>query len=84
MRWSATMDEALQALAANPECHGDEMLVALAKLHKVLADIYQVSWPLNDFENAPNTPPILFVKSLNSQLDGIKRSISPQLSDNSM
>ncbi|KAI1643070.1 uncharacterized protein F4817DRAFT_271618 [Daldinia loculata] len=85
MRWTAHMEDSLQKLSANPECVGDEALVAMVRTYKIQEDVAQITWrtaePAGN-STAIRAPPAIYVKALRANLDAIKKDLPPTLLDN--
>ena len=80
------MEDCLQHLAAEPETPGDEVLVAIVKLSKIMDDVSTAtSWRLFDPETSstPKVPPILHVKALLANLAITKGEFRPEIAQNS-
>lgn len=80
------MEDSLQKLSANPECVGDEALVAMVRTYKIQEDVAQITWrtaePAGN-STAIRAPPAIYVKALRANLDAIKKDLPPTLLDNS-
>jgi hypothetical protein len=79
------MDECLQVLTDNKAYPGDAVLVIQVQL-QLLTDI--VSQTTRDVSYSGQSsqlggPPSLYLKALHSDLDRVKRSIPPELQNNS-
>ncbi|CAM1504638.1 Fc.00g022290.m01.CDS01 [Cosmosporella sp. VM-42] len=82
MRWTPHMEDCLQHLANEPQTPGDELLVAIVKISKVMDDATTAaSWRFLDSETygAPKVPPVLHVKSLSANLEATKATIPPAI-----
>ena len=89
MRWTPHMEECMQKLSDSPQWSGDLVLVALVKIYKVLEDFSHIQWMNSEFGGrstaASSKPiPIHFVKSLRANIDEIRKSLTPELLENSM
>lgn len=89
MRWTPHMEECMQKLADEPQWPGDLVLVVLAKVYKVLEDYSQIQWANSEFggraaATSAKTNPIHYLKSLRANLEEIKKSLTPELLENSM
>lgn len=78
------MDECLQVLTDNKTHPGDAVLVTQVQL-QLLTDIVaratgNVSYGGQSSQRSG--PPSLYLKALHSDLDGVKRSIPPELQNN--
>ena len=79
----------MQKLSDSPQWSGDLVLVALVKIYKVLEDFSHIQWMNSEFGGrstaASSKPiPIHFVKSLRANIDEIRKSLTPELLENSM
>ncbi|KAH8199422.1 hypothetical protein TruAng_006417 [Truncatella angustata] len=82
VRWTSHMDVCLEKLAAEPEYFGDELLVAMARVKLIIEDIARVTWKCADYEFS--SPPWMYIKPLRDRLAQLKRSLTPELSENSV
>ncbi|KAH6653168.1 hypothetical protein BKA67DRAFT_659807 [Truncatella angustata] len=80
VRWTSHMDVCLEKLAAEPEYFGDELLVAMARVKLIIEDIARVTWKCADYEFS--SPPWMYIKPLRDRLAQLKRSLTPELSEN--
>lgn len=81
------MEDCLQHLANQPETPMDEVLVAIAKICKVLDDVNTADFGRvfeSDVKGPPRAPPILHVKCLVADLNAVKETLPPSLLVNSM
>ncbi|KAF4964050.1 hypothetical protein FSARC_7999 [Fusarium sarcochroum] len=81
MRWTPHMEEHLQHLQDEPETPGDEVLVTIVKVSRIMDDLLLAVPPahLASVEGQSRTPPILYVKSLVTKLDVTKQQLSQEL-----
>ena len=80
------MEDALTVLSNTPEHPGDEMLVALVQIYKIMEEITQMSWQHPD-QSAPGhrgPPPMLYIRGLRLSLENVKQTMSPELLQNRM
>ncbi|KAI1342276.1 hypothetical protein F5Y15DRAFT_336486 [Xylariaceae sp. FL0016] len=84
MRWTPHMDDCLRKLDTHPEWHGDEMLVFMVKIHKVLDDVAQMTWRSHSSEDSTSqkAPAMIYVKTLRQSLQQIKDTLPESLVDN--
>ncbi|KAF7562249.1 hypothetical protein G7046_g1896 [Stylonectria norvegica] len=85
MRWMPHMEACLQHLANEPETPGDELLVNIVKISRIVDDANLVaSGRLFAAEtgNLPKTPPMLHVKALLANLETIEKELPPWLVGN--
>ncbi|KAI8961511.1 hypothetical protein F5Y11DRAFT_326039 [Daldinia sp. FL1419] len=89
MRWTAHMEDSLQKLSANPECLGDEALVAMVRTYRLQEDVARITWRTaepagNSTANSTATraPPAVYVKALRANLDAIRKDLPPSLLGN--
>lgn len=86
MRWTAHMEDSLQKMAANPECPNDEILVLMVRVFRIQEDVSQVTWrSAEPYGNATSlkAPPLVYVRSLSTSLEEVKKKVPPELADNS-
>jgi hypothetical protein len=83
--WTMNMESCLQELREHPEVPGDSVLVVLAQLLKLTADLHEISTWRQIEAPSPQTqqPRALYVKSLRVVLDKIKSSAPPEILGNS-
>ncbi|OLN81035.1 hypothetical protein CCHL11_09422 [Colletotrichum chlorophyti] len=84
MRWTSHMDESLQLLDEQPECPPDRTLVALVKMQLLNEEARRLSgsWRPDGPCETPNgakTPPSMYVKLLQGQLQHILQSLPAEL-----
>ncbi|KAI1080844.1 hypothetical protein F5B20DRAFT_539175 [Whalleya microplaca] len=85
LRWNPQIEEMLEKLGAEPECTGDELLVAMTKVYKIHEEIAQATWRSPENYGNPMSsrpPPVLYVKALRANLEEIKRDLPPSLVGN--
>ncbi|KAI1774290.1 hypothetical protein F4818DRAFT_79026 [Hypoxylon cercidicola] len=85
MRWTAHMEDSLQKMAADPECLNDQILVTMVRLFRIQEDIAQITWrSAEPYGNATSlkAPPFVYVGSLRTSLEAVKKQIPPELADN--
>ncbi|RYP07563.1 hypothetical protein DL764_002418 [Monosporascus ibericus] len=85
MRWTPHMEESLQKLADEPDWFGDQLLVALVRVFKVLEEVSHIRWSASDFDGraaATRPTPMHYVKALRANLEDIRRGLPPQLVEN--
>ncbi|XXH00030.1 hypothetical protein Hte_006371 [Hypoxylon texense] len=85
MRWTAHMEDSLQKMATNPECLNDEILVLMVRVFRLQEDIAQITWrSAEPYGNATSlkAPPLVYVGSLRTSLEAVKKQIPPMLADN--
>lgn len=75
------MENCLEQLAGDPECPGDELLAAMARTKIIANDVSRLTWKLTDSESAG--PPAMYVKPLKDRVQAIRRSLKPELAENS-
>jgi hypothetical protein len=86
MRWTRHMEDCLQHLANEPETPGDEVLVTIVKISKVMDDVNAAHFKRlfeSETQGPSSMPPVLHVKALVASLDAIKESLRPELLQNS-
>lgn len=86
MRWTPHMEDTLEHLAKEPEVFGDEALAAMARALKIGEDVLTASgWRFFELEaySPPKPPPMVHVKALRSNLDVLRKSLRPELAENS-
>ncbi|ETS73747.1 hypothetical protein PFICI_14693 [Pestalotiopsis fici W106-1] len=79
-RWNSHMEESLEKLAADPECPGDELLVAMARAKVIVNDVGRLTWRRTG--NDLSTSPSVYVKPLKDRVLAIRRSLKPELVEN--
>jgi hypothetical protein len=86
MRWTPHLDDILNDLTTKPEVFGDELLATMARSLKIAEDVLSASgWRFFEAEaSSPSkAPPSLHVKPLRSALDSLRRSLRPEVAENS-
>jgi hypothetical protein len=82
MRWTPHMEECLMTLSQSPEVPGDEILVLMVKLSRIMEDVTVATcWRLSDPEtpDVPKSPPYLLIKVLQKRLGEIRLEVAPHL-----
>jgi len=82
LRWRPYIEGALQNLSNNPECPGDQVLIAMARIAKVSQDASGAINARPDAADAVGVP-ILHVKLLRSSLEYVRSQFSQELLQNS-
>ena len=79
------MDECLQVLTDNKAYPGDAVLVIQVRLQLLTDIVTRASGDISygGQSSGLGGPPPLYLKALHSDLEGVKRSIPPELRDNS-
>ncbi|KAK1754221.1 hypothetical protein QBC47DRAFT_346879 [Echria macrotheca] len=77
LAWTPFMDECLSVLSKQPEWSGDEVLVALVKIQRLLEQLTQAIWQSSD-----QKPPAFFVSALKTQLYDLKAQLGPHVQQN--
>ncbi|RYP22129.1 hypothetical protein DL765_001888 [Monosporascus sp. GIB2] len=85
MRWTPHMEESLQKLADEPEWVGDQVLVVLVRVFRILEEVSHVRWSaseVGDHAAATRSTPVYYVKALRANLEDIRRDLPPELMEN--
>ncbi|RYP48093.1 hypothetical protein DL768_005946 [Monosporascus sp. mg162] len=85
MHWTPHMEESLQKLADEPDWVGDQVLVALVRVSRVLEEVSHVRWSATEFGGhaaATRPTPMYYVKALRASLEDIRRDLSPEVVEN--
>ncbi|KAI8624366.1 hypothetical protein F5Y19DRAFT_454841 [Xylariaceae sp. FL1651] len=86
MRWTAHMEDSLRILTTNPEWEGDQILVLMVRIRKLLDNVSQVqaTWAPPDCDaSSTSKPPIAFyIKHFRHSLQSIKDQLPEPLKDN--
>ncbi|RYP22616.1 hypothetical protein DL767_009012 [Monosporascus sp. MG133] len=85
MRWTPHMEESLQKLADEPDWVGDQVLVVLVRVSRVLEEVSHVRWSATEYGGhaaATRPTPMYYVKALRANLDNIRRDLPPELVEN--
>jgi hypothetical protein len=80
LRWTPHMEGCLQTLAKKQECPTDEVLVQPVRLQLIVEKVAQAPWHDGEIETAEliRAPPAFYLKALQSQLQEVKRKLSPE------
>jgi hypothetical protein len=84
LRWTPYLNECLNMLVENQECSSDLLLSYLVRLQLLDEKSYEGTWHDNvDGSRSPNSITMRFyMQALLSQLEEIKKSITPELQQN--
>ncbi|RYP72360.1 hypothetical protein DL769_004469 [Monosporascus sp. CRB-8-3] len=85
MRWTPHMEESLQELADEPDWVGDQVLVVLVRVFRVLEEVSHIRWSASEFGDhaaATKPTPVYYVKALRANLEDIRRDLPPELVEN--
>jgi len=83
MRWTPHMEDSLKVLAANPECEGDQLLVSMVRIRRLLENVSQTqASSASDGESHLKPTVSIYVKFFRQGLQGIKDQIPESLKDN--
>ncbi|KAI3316888.1 hypothetical protein HD806DRAFT_401951 [Xylariaceae sp. AK1471] len=85
MRWTSHMEDSLKLLAANPECEGDQILVLMVRIRRLMQSISQTQekWISEcDGYGSLKPPAGIYVKYFRQCLQLIKDQLPEPLKDN--
>ncbi|KAI0396822.1 hypothetical protein F5Y17DRAFT_60975 [Xylariaceae sp. FL0594] len=83
MRWTPHMEDSLKVLATNPECEGDQLLVSMVRIRRLMENVSQ-SQLATALDGESHTRPTarIYAKFFRQCLQGIKDQIPECLKDN--
>jgi hypothetical protein len=84
LRWTSHMDECLHELTERKECDADAVLVALIRCQMIAEKVRSSPWQDRGLSGklAMTAEPSFYIKVLQTELDNVKRQISPDLGNN--
>ncbi|RYO76008.1 hypothetical protein DL763_010830 [Monosporascus cannonballus] len=85
MRWTPHMEESLQKLADEPDWVGDQVLVVLVRVFRILEELSHIRWSafeVGDHAAATRPTPVYYVKALRANLESIRRDLPTELVEN--
>lgn len=86
MRWTSHMEDCLRHLANEAETPGDELLVSIVQIQKVMDVVTALTYERlfeSEAHGPPKVPSISHIKALRSNLEAVEKGFRPELSENS-
>lgn len=75
------MEDCLEQLENKPECPGDKLLAAMARVKLIVEEIGRITWRRSDYESSG--PPWLYIKPQRDRLHQLKRTLPSEVLQNS-
>ncbi|KAL2059766.1 hypothetical protein VTL71DRAFT_10150 [Oculimacula yallundae] len=81
-KWSPYLQECCSVLSDRPHHRDDKYAVALIKMQLIFERIYQDPWHGTSEQHSYTAPPILYLKTLGSDVEVLRAEISAEMRDN--